>query len=188
MRLAPRLYDRPAKGTALPQRVEPRVFARAAHPSRSGRGWARGRGHPIAIAHRSLQAAGPAGDAPPPAVAGAVRHPMGQAAPDAAICRELLPGARRIHARGAAYHATLPNRQSVCTKASRVPTIMQARSEKIEPSIRTVLGQILSLERSGDESGSASLDLYGAFRVNRFPPLNCHHSRTAVDRSQRRDA
>src|SRR3954462_11846030 len=82
---------------------------RSTHVARARRIRARGCHYSVGAANGSLQVENRPGDAPPKATARPLCYPVGQAAPHAELCPDLLHFARRIYAQGPAHYAAVIN-------------------------------------------------------------------------------
>ena len=108
------LLGSPAVRRGLPSRRRRAQYSarepRAAHVARARRSRARGCHYSVDAANRSLQVENRPGDAPAKTAARPLCYPVGQAAPHAELCPELLRCTCRIHARGPADYAAVIKR------------------------------------------------------------------------------
>src|SRR5215216_1713218 len=108
------LLGSPAVQRGLPPRRRRAQYSarepRAAHVARTRRSRPRGCHYSVDAANRSLQVENRPDNAPAKTAARPLCHPVGQAAPHAELCPELLRGTRRIHARSPADYAAIIKR------------------------------------------------------------------------------
>ncbi len=105
---------------------------RAAHLAGARRGRAGGSDHSVAPANGSLRAENRPRNTSAQTASGAIGHSVGQAAPNPALCRKLLRGARRVHARGSPDHAAVGKQDGGHTEASCCPKPSQAHRPRLK--------------------------------------------------------
>ena len=109
---------------------------RAAHLARARGGRARGSDHSVAPANGSLHIENRPRNTPAQAASRAICHSVGQAASNAALCRELLRGARRVYARGPPDHASVGKQDGRRTETTCCPKISQAHRPRLKGLLR----------------------------------------------------
>src|SRR5215217_8710155 len=122
------LLGSPAVQRGLPSRRRRAQYSarepRAAYVARARRSRARGCHYSVGAANRSVQVENRPGDAPAKTAARPLCYPVGQAAPHAELCPELLLCTRRIYARGPADYA------AVIKRSGQAQAVMIARPRR----------------------------------------------------------
>ena len=104
----------------------------AAHRACARRGRARNSDHSVAAANGSLRPEDRSCHARAQTASGGVGHPVGQAASNAALCRELLRGARQVYGRHPPDHAAVRKQEGQCAQASCHPKTAPAFRPKLK--------------------------------------------------------